>query len=67
VGIVYLIFDKEDWDVNLLKQRANPWAKRIQLLYRVRFIIKKFKEDQRRRGNPKSKDSNFFYEKLIIM
>jgi len=28
-----------------LKQRAVPWGKRIQLLYRIRILIKKFKEE----------------------
>jgi len=51
----------EDWDANLVKQRANPWAKRIQLLYRVRLIIKKFKELQKKRGIKNKKESKAYF------
>jgi hypothetical protein len=33
---------KEDWDINLIKQRANPWGKRLQLLHRVHAFIGHF-------------------------
>jgi hypothetical protein len=33
---------------DLIKQRATPWAKRIQLLYRVKQLIKIFKKEKKK-------------------
>ena len=49
----------EDWDINLIKQRSNPWGKRLQLLYRIMILMKKYKQEQQKNSNVKSsKDSN---------
>lgn len=39
---MYVPVNSKDWDLNLIRQRANPWGKRIQLLYRVQAFIKNF-------------------------
>jgi F/Y-rich N-terminus/F/Y rich C-terminus len=33
----------KDWGI-MARQRAVPWGKRIYMLYRIKFLIKKFKE-----------------------
>jgi hypothetical protein len=38
-------FCLEDWG-DLMKQRASPWGKRIQLLYRVNTLLKAFKAER---------------------
>lgn len=43
----YIIPQKEDWG-NLITQRAPAWGKRIQLLYRVKQIIEKFKNESKK-------------------
>jgi len=35
--------NSKDWDAQNLKQRCVPYAKRLQLLYRVKIFIQKFK------------------------
>ena len=44
----------KDWGI-MARQRAVPWGKRIYMLYRIRFLIKKFKDkyevSQRKWGN----------------
>lgn len=39
-----VLLPSEDWDLNLIRQRANPWGKRLQLLYRVQAFIRNFEE-----------------------
>jgi hypothetical protein len=38
----YAPVNSKDWDLNLIRQRANPWGKRLQLLHRVQSFIKTF-------------------------
>lgn len=38
----YAPVSSKDWDLNLIRQRANPWGKRLQLLHRVHSFIKTF-------------------------
>lgn len=40
----YVPVNSKDWDLNLIRQRANPWGKRIQLLHRVQAFIRAFEE-----------------------
>ena len=37
-----MVLEVEDWDLNLIRQRANPWGKRVQLLHRVQTFIRHF-------------------------
>jgi hypothetical protein len=34
----------KDWEIVGQSARAVPWARRIQLLFRIRVLIKKFKK-----------------------
>lgn len=52
----YILVNANDWDANAIKHRAVPWAKRIQLLQRVRSLIKRFKQEQRKGRNKSSKE-----------
>lgn len=36
-----------DWDTQPLSQKSVPYTKRLQLLYRIKILIKKFKSDQK--------------------
>jgi hypothetical protein len=36
----------KDWG-DQINQRAIPWAKRLYLLYRVKFLIKMYKQERR--------------------
>lgn len=38
----YVPVNSKDWDLNLIRQRANPWGKRLQLLHRVQSFIRTF-------------------------
>ena len=42
----YINPSAKDWDSTTLSQRAIPFTKRLQLLYRIRILIKKYKDDQ---------------------
>ncbi|EGR28103.1 hypothetical protein IMG5_183250 [Ichthyophthirius multifiliis] len=42
----YITPQAKDWDSQTLNQRAIPFTKRLQLLYRIRILIKKYKDDQ---------------------
>ncbi|KAL4474706.1 hypothetical protein ABPG72_002299 [Tetrahymena utriculariae] len=46
----------KDWDTLTLNQRAIPFTKRLQLLYRIRVLIKKYKDDQLKSIPDKDKD-----------
>ena len=40
----YVQVNSKDWDLNLIRQRANPWGKRLQLLFRVKVFVDAFKD-----------------------
>ena len=44
-------FSLEDWDPNLIRQKVQPWGKRIQLLYRISSLINEFEEQQVKEEN----------------
>lgn len=54
----------EDWDLNMIRQRANPWGKRFQLLYRVQAFIKSFDEHYERKFGRKP-ELVFEYQSLL--
>lgn len=51
-SLPYVLTTMKDWDMTQIRQRASPWAKRIQLLYRLRQFIKRFKGECRSRNKP---------------
>lgn len=44
----YILPKRDDWGSNLIYQRAPAWGKRIQLLYRVKLIVEKFKTESKK-------------------
>ena len=43
---LYVAPSNKDWEIVGQSARAVPWARRIQLLFRIRVLIKKFKKKQ---------------------
>ena len=39
-----LYVNSRDWDLNSIRQRAKPWAKRLQIMYRVNNFIHDFQD-----------------------
>lgn len=44
---IYIEPKPADWDTQPLSQKSVPYTKRLQLLYRIKILIKKFKSDQK--------------------
>lgn len=39
---IYICVNSRDWDLNSIRQRAKPWAKRILIMYRINNFIKDY-------------------------
>jgi hypothetical protein len=46
-----LFVNSRDWDLNLIRQRAKPWAKRLQIMYRINNFIHDFQNYYYRKFN----------------
>lgn len=60
----YVPVNSKDWDLNLIRQRANPWGKRLQLLYRVYLFVDEFKKYYSNKYG--KKPSNVFHFKNLL-
>lgn len=41
---LYICTNSRDWDLNSIRQRAKPWAKRLLIMYRINTFVNNYKK-----------------------
>ena len=41
---INICVNSRDWDLNSIRQRAKPWAKRLQIMHRINMLMKNFEK-----------------------
>lgn len=39
---IHIVVNSRDWDLNSIRQRAKPWAKRILIMYRINNFVQDY-------------------------